>query len=104
MTSSNPAMGPRRWLRKAWRRNPAHPKRSPNAFVATSRSGGRSQPKPAAGPGKTLLGREKKPGKRAVGHGEKDRERGRGHQLRPVVVLLEGRTNPYEGTLDMCLQ
>src|SRR6516165_892383 len=48
MTSSNPATGPRRWLRKAWRRNPAHPKRSPNASVATSRSGGASRPGPAS--------------------------------------------------------
>src|SRR5215467_2844773 len=56
MTSLSPPRGPRRWLRKAWRRNPARPKRSPNASVATSRSGEASRSRLASARSNTLTG------------------------------------------------
>src|SRR5262245_63677501 len=54
MKSSSPPMGPRRWSRKGWGRNPARPKRLPNASAATSRSGGASRSRLASAPSNTL--------------------------------------------------
>src|SRR5215510_11187490 len=54
MKSSSPPMGPRRSSRKGWGRNPARPKRSPNASAATSRSGGASRSRLASAPSNTL--------------------------------------------------
>src|SRR6516165_5416642 len=56
MTSSSPPRGPRRSLRKAWWRNPARPKRLPNASVATSRSGEASRSRLASVRSNTLTG------------------------------------------------
>src|SRR5262245_54951437 len=54
MKSSSPPTEPRRSSRRAWGRNPARPKRSPNASVATSRSGGASRSRLASAPSKEL--------------------------------------------------
>src|SRR5262249_5555638 len=56
---SSPPTGPRRSSRRAWHRNPARPKRLPDASVVISRSGGASRSRLASVPSNTLTGEPK---------------------------------------------